>query len=205
MDRLLIDYLPQVVREVREFKVLMAAQQPVVETIWAAHDDVLENQFLLSATAYGISRWERILGIFPKDTDGLEMRRARVLSILRIRLPYTVRWLRRWLTDLCGEGNFLLEVYPYTISLDLGLDNIPEAEHLVTDLMALLQVAKPANMVLNFNSMRQSTGSVLVGGISEMAATVEVWPARSVLESTGGVQMAGFTEYVVTVETYPAT
>jgi len=205
VDRLLIEYLPIVLREVPEFEALLTAWQPEAEALWDAQDDALENQFLLSATDYGISRWERILQIFPKDTDGLEMRRARVLSILRLKLPYTMRWLRNWLTELCGAGNFGLDITKYLIMLDLGLDNIPEAEKLADDLMALLQIVKPANMILDYNGMRQSTGTLLVGAVSGMAVEIDVWPTPDELISHGGVQVRGYTEYIAVIETFPIT
>ena len=176
MDRRIIDYLPPALREVPELAALMAAQQPEIEALWAAQDGALGDQFLVSAADYGISRWERILRIFPKDTDGLEMRRARVLSKLRLQPPYTLPWLRNWLDELCGDGNYELAVTGYAITLSLGLDNLPEADKLAEDIMALLHLAKPANMALDFNGMRKSSGMAAAGGMTGCAVEVEVWP-----------------------------
>ena len=204
MDRLLINYLPPVLRDVPELKAIMAAEQPELEQLWSTQDGVLENQFLVSATEYGVKRWERILQIYPKDTDGLEMRRARVLAILRLKLPYTIRWLRQWLDDLCGPGNYGLEVVAYTIALNLGYDTIPEAEKLVQDIMTMLQAAKPANMVLELNAMRQSQkGKFALASVAVTALTMEVWPGVEQLESTGGAVVAGHTAYLLSLDAYP--
>lgn len=204
MDRLLLNYLPQVLREVPELKALMAAEQPEIELLWSTQDDILENQFLVSATEYGVKRWERILKIYPKDTDGLEMRRARVLAILRLKLPYTIRWLRGWLDDLCGISNYGLEIEAYTIALTLGYDNIPEAEKLVQDIMTMLQAAKPSNMVLNLNAMRQAQkGYAALCAATVTALTVEVWPGVEELETAGGMTATGHTAYFITLDAYP--
>lgn len=204
MDRLLINYLPPVLREVPELKAIMAAEQPEVEQLWDAQDNILENQFLVSATEYGVKRWERILKIYPKDTDGLEMRRARVLAILRLKLPYTIRWLRNWLDELCGAGNYGLDIAAYTITLHLGYDNIPEAEKLAQDIMAMLQTAKPENMVLDFNALRQSPkGKVALGSVTVTALTMEVWPGVEELTTAGSAKVAGHTAYVITLDAYP--
>jgi len=104
------------------------------------------------------------------------MRRVRVLTKLRLKLPYTLRWLRNWLDELCGGDKYELAVNEYTIALNLGLDNIPEADKLIEDIMALLYVVKPANMVLDFNGMRHTNGAVVVGGMAEYAVVLEVWP-----------------------------
>jgi len=205
MDRRIIEYLPHVLRSVTEYRELMEAEQPELEALWAAQDAVLADQYVVTANEYGISRWEAMLGIFPKDTDGLEMRRARVLSMLRLKLPYTKRWLAAWLDDLCGEGNYSLAISAYTIMLDLGYDRIPEAEKLAGDIYAMLEAVRPANMVLALNSMRNVNGAVNVTGFTESALHLEVWPAQAELDSSGGVQITGYTEYVYITGAYPTT
>jgi hypothetical protein len=182
---------------------LMSAEQPELELLWAAHDKTLSDQFLLTATDYGIKRWERMLKIYPKDTDGLEMRRARVLAMLRLKLPFTIRWLRAWLTELCGPDNYRLELNYYSIDLDLGYDTLPEAEKLAIDIVGLLSEVKPANMVLDFNAMRQSIGAVKAGGLTESAVLLEVWPAQTDLDSIGGVKLGAAAEFVVVLEVWP--
>ena len=176
MDRQLIEHLPVVLRDVPEFSVLMEAWQPELLTAWAAQDGVLENQFVQTATEYGIRRWESILRIFPKDTDTLEMRRARILAAFRLKLPYTVRWLRNWLDEVCGAGNYRLDIVEYLITLALELDSIPDVDELAENIIGFLHYIKPANMLMNYSGMRQVTGTMAVGGISEMSVTLEVWP-----------------------------
>ena len=66
MDRQIIDYLPYVLRDVVEYRQLMEAEQPELAALWAAQDKVLADQYIVTATEYGISRWEAILGIYPR-------------------------------------------------------------------------------------------------------------------------------------------
>lgn len=203
MDRQIIDYLPYVLRDVVEYRQLMEAEQPELAALWAAQDKVLADQYIVTATEYGISRWEAILGIYPKDTDGLEMRRARILSMLQLKLPYTKRWLANWLNDLCGAGNYDLAITAYSIVIDLGYDLIPEAEKLAGDIYTMLVAVCPANMVLELNGMRNTNGAANVAAFTECALDMEVWPAQAELDSSGGVQITGYTEYVYTANTYP--
>nr|DAW60544.1 MAG TPA: tail protein [Caudoviricetes sp.] len=181
----------------------MEAEQPELAALWAAQDKVLADQYIVTATEYGISRWEAILGIYPKDTDGLEMRRARILSMLQLKLPYTKRWLANWLNDLCGAGNYDLAITAYSIVIDLGYDLIPEAEKLAGDIYTMLAAVRPANMVLELNGMRNISGAANVAAITECALDMEVWPAQAELDSSGGVQITGYTEYVYTADAYP--
>ena len=94
MDRKLINYLPYVVRDYAEFQGITGAEQPEVETAWAAADDLLANQFIKTAGNLGLSRWEKILGITPKGTDTLDDRRFRVLARMKEALPSTLPQLR---------------------------------------------------------------------------------------------------------------
>ena len=115
MDRKLINYLPYVVRIMRNFKGLSGAEQPEFENAWAAVDDLLNNQFIKTAGNLGLSRWEKILGITPKGTDTLDDRRFRVLTRLNEELPYTLPQLRVILESLCGAGNYSADVADYTL------------------------------------------------------------------------------------------
>ena len=89
MDRKLLDYLPPVLREVLEFQAINAANEPEISIAWDALALVLANQFLDTATASGVAVWERELNIRPKDTDTLEVRKARIKALWNLELPYT--------------------------------------------------------------------------------------------------------------------
>lgn len=90
MDRRLLDYLPPVLREVLEFQTINAANEPEIEVAWDAAALLLANQFLETADENGVAVWERELKIYPKDTDTLEVRKARIKAMWNLELPYTV-------------------------------------------------------------------------------------------------------------------
>ena len=106
MERKLIHYLPYAVRDFAEFKGIAVGEQPEFELAWSLVDGLLDNQFVYTAGAYGLSRWESMLEIVPKATDTLEERRFRILVRLGELLPYTMTWLRTTLKSLCGQENF---------------------------------------------------------------------------------------------------
>ncbi len=106
MDRRLIDYLPPVLREIKEFKAINRAIQPEIERAWTELGRLMNNQFLSTADENGVSRWEKELHVIPKDTDTLETRKTRIKSVWNRKLPYSFGWLRNWLSGLCGtEGH----------------------------------------------------------------------------------------------------
>ena len=143
-NRLLIDYLPSVIREYHEMKQIMKAEQPEIDTLWSACEDVLSDQFIMYATENGVKWWESIMRITPKDTDSLETRRFRLITKMHQELPYTMRKLEESLTTLCGAGNFYINFQPdvYHIEIKLALKNADD----YLEVVELLKKMIPANL-----------------------------------------------------------
>lgn len=108
----------------------------------------LNDQYIDTATATGISRWESILQIKPdilKET--LEQRRQRIKARLLERLPFTVRTLRQRITSI-------LQDIPYELRIDynryyLNIRIISEQEidaYYYKQIYEALEVMLPANM-----------------------------------------------------------
>ncbi len=151
MERKLIDYLPHVVRDYAEYQGLTAGEQPEFERAWDRADELLDNQFVLTAGNLGLSRWEEILGIVPKATDTLDDRRFRVLTRLNEKLPYTLPQLQKILQILCGEGNFSaeMEAETYELIVKIGL----AAKQNFRDVEALLERVSPENLIINLSQL----------------------------------------------------
>jgi hypothetical protein len=145
-DRPLIDYLPDVLKEVREYQALMYAEQPEIFMLFAATQDALNNEFVESSTEYGVRRWEKILSIVPKATATLDERKFTILARLAEQLPFTYRMLGQILDGLCGSGGYHMslrnEQYELSVQLELtALDNERDVE-------LMLKRVVPANMVI---------------------------------------------------------
>lgn len=119
MDRKLISYLPPVLREVLDFQAINTANEPEISFAWDALARVMDNQFLESADQDGVAAWERELQIYPKDTDALDARKARIKAKWNTELPYTMRWLHGWIQSLCGGENPVSTVDGYTLRISL--------------------------------------------------------------------------------------
>ena len=149
MDRQLIDYLPSFVAEHKEIKAIMDAEQVSVENAWIDTDNVLNDQFITSATEDGVSRYEKILGIIPKVTHTLEERKFNILARINEQLPYTMTQLHNSLTSLCGKNGYSLKLDAdnYELIVKLALSNEKNVESVQTMLYKML----PANMVTVLN------------------------------------------------------
>lgn len=142
--RKLIDYLPPFLREFREMSYLMASEQEEINRVISASEDVLNDQFISTATERGISRWESTLGIKPKGTATLEERRFAIITKMNRELPYTHKKLEETLTMICGVGNFEVDIQEdkYHVEVKLGLANQNNYQQVVDLLTNML----PANM-----------------------------------------------------------
>ena len=103
-DRPLINYVPTVLKEVKQYQALTHGEQVEIFNLFTEIEIALNNQFVQTSTEYGVERWEKILGIKPKGTDILDTRKFRILSRLNQQLPYTLPILKNILQSLYGDN-----------------------------------------------------------------------------------------------------
>ena len=157
MGRKLINYLPEVLRNYREFQKIFEAEEPEFENSQNELSKVLKDFFVEDASERGVRRWEKVLKITPKATDSLEDRKFKILSKLVKRLPYTHRRLEQLLEALCGEDGYLLEIvedfvngirlYNYTVKVRVALTR----KNMFDDVKILLQEVIPANHIIDLS------------------------------------------------------
>lgn len=146
----LVSYLPPFVAEYKEINATLTAENPEFEIAWDAANRVLYNEFIATADEYGISRFEKILNIFPSVEDTLESRRARVAARWFTSIPYTEKVFLEKLITLCGENNFTLtKAYEnYRIELEVDLELFGQVE----ELERIIDTMLPCNMVIIANN-----------------------------------------------------
>lgn len=145
----LVDYLPQVLKVIREFKVISDAASPEVTLCHDDIKDLFDDQFIMDATETGIKRWENILKIKPKNTNTLEDRRFRVLARLNSTLPYTFIGLRDQLAGLCGFDGFTIDMQEdiYKLIVRIALD----AKEQFNEVKSILEKQVPANIIVDLD------------------------------------------------------
>jgi hypothetical protein len=161
MIRRLIDYLPPAIRNVREYRAIMdGGEQDEIAALWDAVDAAFDDQFMDSATANGVGRWESILGIRPKGTDTLDARKFRILTRLNEQLPYTLPALRNMLQSLCGEDGYSVEAQNGLYALTVKIALVAKSNF--DDVDALLKKVVPANMAVALE-LKYNTWGILKG------------------------------------------
>lgn len=140
----LIEHLPPFMRDFAEIQHITNAEQPEFDNLLEYINQAYLDITILTATEKGIKHWENVIGVRPKDTETLEERRFRVMTMLNQELPYTVRKLHETLTVICGAENYAIDLQPqnYHIDVKLGLANANNYDRVVE----LLNNVIPANL-----------------------------------------------------------
>lgn len=160
----LVSYLPHFLAEYKETNAALTAENPEFQITWDAAKKVLYNEFIETADEYGISRFEKLLKIFPTKEDTLESRRSRVRVRWFAFLPYTWRVFIEKLIALCSENNFTAtkNFDFYQIDLKVNLELFGQVE----ELERLIETIIPCNMIVTANNkiICPASGLALIAG-----------------------------------------
>ena len=124
----LVSYLPPFIAQFKEISITLEAENPEFKLIWNAANRVLQNEFIETADEYGISRFEKMLNISPYNTDTLEDRRFRILTMYNTNTACTQKVLENMLDSLCGKGKWKcnLSAQTFTVSIKVALESISQ-------------------------------------------------------------------------------
>lgn len=149
MDRLnidILDYLPDIIKDVTEYQEIANAENPTINSLWENHRKTFNNQFIDTLDEDGCERWEKMLNITPKGTATVEDRRLAILARINVSLPYTYRQLENFLKNICGNDytiNLDSAHYKLTVLLNLNRKNqFDEVENLLAKVI-------PANIMFD--------------------------------------------------------
>lgn len=187
MERKLINYLPYELRKYAEFQGITTGEQPEFELVWDSEQEVFDNQFIDTASNYGLSRWEKMLNIFPKGTDTLETRRARIKTKLNNFVPYTIRVLAQMLTAISDGEPFELTLEPGTYFLSItthwgASGQIEGLEYLINNIV-------PMNIAINAGNKLTCSAEGLIPiacgvCVAEFFFITNDWRERPVIQGT---------------------
>lgn len=161
----LVSYLPPFMQSYKEPVAALEAENPEFSLMWSATDRCLRNRFISTADEYGISRFEKMLKIYPTADDTLESRRSRVQSKWFNTIAYTWKVLLQKLLVLCGDSDFEVTgdfKTGYTLYIDTDLELYGQVEELENIINTMI----PENLVVvSKNSIPCNIkGAVLFGG-----------------------------------------
>lgn len=140
------EYWPSVLQEIEEFKELANAENIEINGLKESITNLIDDQFIETATERGIARRERIFKITPYADDSLETRRFRVLARENDKLPYTYRVLENKLNQLCGENGYVMTLNAGEYTLNIKIELV--VKRMFDEVDKLARKMAPANLVI---------------------------------------------------------
>ena len=155
----MLDYLPTVLRDVRDFRCIMGVVQEVLMELWRQERETENEYYLWTATERGLSRWEAILGLRPRAGSSLEERRQVILVRMSQAIPYCWQTLVALLTTLLGSREaFEIEIEGYRLTVWLS----PHVRRFYQEVWELLRLIVPANLGVEVVSVYNTHGQLSV-------------------------------------------
>lgn len=175
----LASYLPLFMQKYQEPVEALKAEDPEFRAVWEAADRILYNHFISTADEYGISRFERILDIFPSGEDTLESRRLRVQTKWFTALPYTWRMLIRKMKILCGDSRFRVYMPAgtwYNVMVCVSIE--PQTEPLLKETERLLESFLPLNLRYQVvgETVRTKNTGIYAGAAGSLHVKIKAGP-----------------------------
>ena len=168
MERKLIDYLPPVVGDVLEMQGICSGEQPQIELIWTRVDKLLDELYIGTASSTGLERWESILNLSASGT--VEARRKKILLTLMGERPYTIKWLRNWLSSVLGDVTVTVTPKEYLLTIETGSGSASALSTLQKTIRNII----PANLVLELLTVSEDISKMYAGCVLQVTDTVDL-------------------------------
>lgn len=151
MSDRIMRYLPEYYREIEDIKELAATESIELDNMEIAIQQLLDDQYVMTASVDAIKRRERMLGIqADPTTESLNFRRRRLINRYSTKPPFTRRWLQQQLDRLVGPGMTIVSVDPQQFILTVTA-NIENA-NVFREVIHTVDTVKPANVVYQQNT-----------------------------------------------------
>lgn len=153
----ILKYWIKELRRVKEFQEIAKVEDIEFLRLYGETQRALNNFFIEYADEYGISRLEKVCGIYPDINDTLESRRARLYVYWNDKNPYTEIELITRLENICGKGNVeLISDYP---NYFLQIITHVSGYGIFDEVARLLEYFLPANLILDLQNLIHEEGS----------------------------------------------
>ena len=160
MENRYVYYLPNTVRELQEFQKLGEIEGQILEEAGLAKDEVVHNQWILTAERRGLLRLARMMGLYGAAGMETEPLRAEILFRWNSRSPYTLFYLQDWLDACLGADGYTVKVQQerYLLQLVLELGVKEKKEFLQKHLRKII----PANLLMEIRLNANTYGKLNV-------------------------------------------
>lgn len=151
----LLELLPEFISEIKEMRVIMSVEDNFLtgkgDNLDLAVKSVFKDQFINTATEAGVKRYEDMLGIAARASEGLDVRKFRLFVRFNEKLPYTMPKLKEQLAALCGDDGYsvTLDAVKFNLIVRIAL----KSKGMADEVGAILERMVPLNMNIDLDLM----------------------------------------------------
>lgn len=171
----LLDLLPQIYQPIHDYRSINNINGEELSMLYSGVKQILDDQFIKTASEKTLIKWEQYLRITPNGTDTLDERRFRILTKLNDTPPYTDRYLVEKLNDICGEGYYRIsrDYKNYKLLIEISLNSIANTDTIMEVIRAII----PANIDLEIRTFRSRHSQVAKFTHDQLAEHTHNWIA----------------------------
>lgn len=154
-SRKAVSYVPDIYKGFTEMEQIVNIDDVNIDAAEGAFNELVDNQWVSTASETGIKAYEAMFGIIPDLTEEtLQFRRDRLINRFSSRMPFTTAALRQKLDAIIGAENYSLTIdyNQYIIYLQSSSSN----QVWYTETMLTISGMKPCNMVFINNPLISS-------------------------------------------------
>lgn len=145
----LLRYITPVSKQNKDIRAVLASETVELQALWDALCEVFDNQFICYMGEYGCIQWETIFDVMPYATDTLEIRRNRILALIKGNRPYTLKKFQEMLDAVFGKGIVVLNLHSNEYELWVKLSgehiyNLSDTQYLADTLETIV----PKNLII---------------------------------------------------------
>ena len=146
----LYNNLPDFMQQYKEIQAIFNIENVDLTKLWNEIRRSFNNSFIFSTDVLGISKFEKMMNIYPKATDNLKDRQLRVYIKWNATLPYTWRWLEEFLITYYQnvETKAIPILFNDKYELNIKLEKQKEFDNFDYSVYGELRPIIPANLGL---------------------------------------------------------
>lgn len=153
-------------RDSRDIQEVYRVESAELQLLWDIMLDIFKEEYIYTASDYGLEAWEQILGINPPDLTDTEGRRSEILSVLIGQRPFTMPKVQEMLNF--KFGNHVVEHSVVSDRYEYWLDVVDGFETQLNNIIDYVEPLIPKNLIIKTKSTTQLNGEIYIGAISDV-------------------------------------
>lgn len=162
-------------RDSRDIQEVYRVESAELQLLWDIMLDIFKEEYIYTASDYGLEAWEQILGINPPDLTDTEGRRSEILSVLIGQRPFTMPKVQEMLNF--KFGNHVVEHSVVSDRYEYWLDVVDGFETQLNNIIDYVEPLIPKNLIIKTKSTTQINGEIYIGAIADIYESFHVGAA----------------------------